>query len=383
MSEPAEFKRATLAVFDGKGPKPPGIPVHFNPVSLQYTVSNTLKEEGQGKKKKQYVTQSSAKLTMDLVFDTTHTGEDVRITTEKVAKLMEPVAEGNKKVPSVVEFDWGSYSFRGMVESYKETIDFFAPNGVPLRAAINLTLTRQDEVFSPGQHQAAVDTRGSLATDTVQVPTTDGAGAAQAAAAGGDPFAGRALAGANNQPSMRFAAGASLIASASVELKPPAAFATGGAGIDLSAGAGIGLSVGGGIGLSAGAGISAGGGIGLSAGAGVDFSAGGALGFSATAGAGFSAGGGIGFSAGAGVSFTAGGAASAGVSASEGAFAGLGVRAEGIATTTLDPTRLLPQVEVTPVDTGGGFRLGGQAQAEAGGFRADVGARASIRFDGG
>src|SRR5262245_9844627 len=112
MSEPAEFKRATLAVFDGKKPKLPGIPVHFNPVSLQYTVANTLKEEGEWKKKKQYVTQSSAKLTMDLVFDTTHTGEDVRITTEKVAKLMEPVAEGSKKVPSVVQFDWGSYSFR-------------------------------------------------------------------------------------------------------------------------------------------------------------------------------------------------------------------------------------------------------------------------------
>ena len=46
--------------------------MHFNPASLQYTVSN--KEEGQGAKKKQYVSETSAKLTMDLVFDTTDTG---------------------------------------------------------------------------------------------------------------------------------------------------------------------------------------------------------------------------------------------------------------------------------------------------------------------
>ena len=31
------------------------VSVHFNPASLQYTVSNTLKDEGSGAKKKQYV----------------------------------------------------------------------------------------------------------------------------------------------------------------------------------------------------------------------------------------------------------------------------------------------------------------------------------------
>ena len=62
--------------------------VHFNPASLQYTVANTLKDQGSGKKKKQYVSQTTAKLTMDLVFDTTATGEDVRATTNKMAKLL-------------------------------------------------------------------------------------------------------------------------------------------------------------------------------------------------------------------------------------------------------------------------------------------------------
>src|SRR5262245_4980671 len=106
---------ATLTPQSGKW-KGETVPVHFNPVSLQYTVSNTLKEEGQGKSKKQHVSQSSAKLTMDLVFDTTISGDDVRITTDKIARLMAP---DDKKVPAVVLFQWGVYTFKGMVESYK------------------------------------------------------------------------------------------------------------------------------------------------------------------------------------------------------------------------------------------------------------------------
>ena len=100
--------------------------VHFNPASLQYTVSNTLKDEGSGAKKKQYVSQTTAKLTMDLVFDTTDTGEDVRETTDKMAKLLKPHGPSGKQVPPLVEFGWGVYRFTGMVEQYKETLDFFA-----------------------------------------------------------------------------------------------------------------------------------------------------------------------------------------------------------------------------------------------------------------
>ncbi len=133
------LKRASFTRITGAKSAP--IAVHFNPVSLQYTVTNTMKE-GKGKKQKQYVSQSTGKLTMDLVFDTTHSGEDVRSHTEKIAKFMEP--EKSSKVPPVVEFQWGTYRFKGMVESFKETIDFFAASGVPLRAAVNLTMARQD-----------------------------------------------------------------------------------------------------------------------------------------------------------------------------------------------------------------------------------------------
>src|SRR5262249_7367746 len=86
------------------------IPVHFNPATLQYTITNTLKDEGRGKKKKQHVSKSSAKLTMDLVFDTTGTGVDVRVNTAQLAGLMEP-DKADENSPPIVLFDWGAYSF--------------------------------------------------------------------------------------------------------------------------------------------------------------------------------------------------------------------------------------------------------------------------------
>ena len=205
------------------------VPVHFNPVSLQVTISNTLEEKGQGKDKKQYVSKSTAKLSMDLVFDSTDSGQDVRLATGKLAKLMEPVGEqGEGKAPPVVLFEWGTYSFQGMVESYKETIDFFSHDGVPLRAAVSLTMSRQDAVFDsnarPREPQA------------VEVPAIQGNDIARS---GG----GRQLAAANGLESIRFPSG-SLTIGGGVKLAGPA----GAVGATASAGIGgafAGLRVGG------------------------------------------------------------------------------------------------------------------------------------------
>ena len=223
--------------------------VHFNPASLQYTVSNTLENKGNGSNKKQYVSQSTGKLTFDLVFDTTHNGEDVRIHTERVAKLMEP----EKKVPAVIAFEWGVYKFQGVVESFKETIDFFAPNGVPLRAAVNLTLAKQDKVFEPTDHSRSATTGGTLKPDAVQVPSSGGASGV--GNRGGDPRAARDIAAANNQESLRFPKGDSFVLGDSIPLAPPSPFSSGGGGFDP--GAGFGGSFGGTFGGKASARVSA------------------------------------------------------------------------------------------------------------------------------
>lgn len=217
MSEDAQFKRAKFRNVTAGGQP---FDVHFNPASLSYAITNNLETKDEGGKKTQFVGSSTGKLTMDLVFDTTHDGQDVRVHTAKVSGLMKPDKE--KRSPPVVEFAWGVYTFQGVLEGYKETLDFFAPSGIPLRAAVNLTLSSQDTVFDPTTG-GPVDVDGSLTPEPVKVPTPPG-GAAQAAAKAGDPRAARALAAANGLDSLRFGGGAGggLSIGAGVKIGPPA-----------------------------------------------------------------------------------------------------------------------------------------------------------------
>jgi hypothetical protein len=326
--------RASFTPLNGPEANQP-FAVHFNPTSLQISISNTLEDKGQGKEKKQYVTKSSAKLSMDLIYDSTHDGTDVRLQTGRIAKLMEPATrEGdNAAPPSVVLFEWGAFKFQGLVESYKETIDFFAPTGVPLRASINLTLASQDKVFeslSQGSDKKFEPLVQNLATSSESL--TD------VATQAGNPNGARAIATNNGLESIRFPAGA-IALSAEIQLSPAAAFASGQAGLSAGFGAGFG------------------------AGIGVDFGA--SFGVS---------GGGI---------RAIGGQASAGIAASEGAFAGLRIAANPTGPPVrLDPTLL--RATNTPLNRGTGpnasFQVGGQAELESSsGLRADVGATASLQ----
>ncbi len=231
----------TIAVAEFKtlSPAPETVvKVHFNPASLQYTVSNTLGPAGQGAGSRQYVSATVAKLTMDLVFDTTagnlggevKGGEDVRSTTDKMAQMLKPFGGENEKTPPRVEFSWGAYRFVGTVEQYKETLDLFSHDGVPLRAGINLTLSSDAPNFESASAPASSADRAGASS--MEVP--GGAGPSGVAAAGGDPRAARAVASANASASLRFGGSASLLVDAKVSLGAPAAFASG----SLSVGAG-------------------------------------------------------------------------------------------------------------------------------------------------
>ncbi len=367
VDTPATFETMT-------GPKVT-VPVHFNPASLQHTVSNTLKEEGRGAKKKQYVSQTTAKLTMDVVFDSTDTGEDVRITTNKMAQLLQPVPEGqSKKVPPVVKFSWGAYAFTGMVEQYKETIDFFAAGGLPLRSSINLTLSSQDVTFEGGTSSDHASVDGELSPEPVVVADDEGplGGAQGAANKAGDPRAARGIAAANGSASLRFGAGGGLAVGASASL-------------GFSAGASVGAGFSAGIGASAGGGFSAsaaasGGGsanllpaaafaVGGGAGLGLSVGGGAALGVSAGVGAGIGVGvgGGAGLSVGGGASASLGGGA--GLSAGA-AFSGL--RAESkVSSRPLSAANLLPGS--ASISSAGKVAVGGRLIDGGGsGLKADV-----------
>lgn len=356
------------------------IEVHFNPVSLQFTISNQLKESGGT----QYVATATMKLTMDLIFDSTDTGRDVTETTRQIQAFLgpeKPPGEGatNQPPPPKVRFEWGTIRFEGFAEGYKETIDFFSIDGVPLRASVNLTLTRADRVFekvtAPG---AVVDDPGLF-----DVPAQSAADVSKNAQA---PGAARAVAAANSKESLRFGDGDPLTVGASVELKPAVAFSSGSAGLSLGGGAGAGLSLGGG----AGAGLSLGGGGGLSLGGSAGVSLGGGASFGASAGAGIEAGGGFGLSAGgsagASISASAGISGRARLSATEGAFSGLRIAASASSSVRFDPAKLAPKISsaTAALDAGATFQVGGKAIMQgSGGLRANVGASGKLSFDTG
>ena len=87
------------AVLKSLGSDDTCVTVHFNPASMVYTIENSTKQQSGDPKKRQFAAQFSGKLTMDLQFDTTSTGEDVRKTTGLVAKFMQASA-GDGKNPS-------------------------------------------------------------------------------------------------------------------------------------------------------------------------------------------------------------------------------------------------------------------------------------------
>ena len=63
MANPEKIERAFFQA-DYSDEK---IEVHFNPESLQFSITNNMENQGSGNSTKQYVSSSTGKLTMDLI----------------------------------------------------------------------------------------------------------------------------------------------------------------------------------------------------------------------------------------------------------------------------------------------------------------------------
>ncbi|OAI01636.1 hypothetical protein [Methylomonas methanica] len=193
------------------------IDVQFNPSSLKVSLSNTLKENARNgnSRSAQFVDKSSSNLTIELIFDTTYIeppgggqgggqtassagsnssskkaieqGSDVRLETKKIADtFIKPVAEGDKlKAPKRCLFQWGAFEFLGLVQSFDETLDFFSPEGRPLRATVSLKLSEDRYQFRNRAVEQAARNTPSLsstgagpqgATDQNAAPVPGGSG---------------------------------------------------------------------------------------------------------------------------------------------------------------------------------------------------------------
>jgi len=131
------------------------VTVHFNPETLDITFTNSIQTGRRNQPAQVSVTETTAKLSMELIFDTTLTGIDVRTETNKLARMMDPAQQtprrnnNSGKIPSIVIFQWGTIWFEGYIDTYRERVDYFSSEGVPLRAAVTLSMTQQQRNFEP------------------------------------------------------------------------------------------------------------------------------------------------------------------------------------------------------------------------------------------
>ncbi len=135
--------KALLVDCDALVPLP--IPVMFNPPEYQLQVTNQFAEvgiPGLGSSILQFVRGSAKTLTMELFFDTTDEGIDVRLYTGLVLGLTSLNSETH--APPRLLFLWGSLIFPCVLESVTQTFDFFNFLGMPLRARLNVTLKGHD-----------------------------------------------------------------------------------------------------------------------------------------------------------------------------------------------------------------------------------------------
>lgn len=126
--------------------------VQFNPETLKLTSANTVaKTDAAGSASMQFIGSSSTKLDLELWFDATVTAEGVelRSMTEGVYYFITPAKSGGDakfKVPGV-RFEWGAFTFDGVLTSLNETLELFSHDGRPLRSRVSLSFASQEIRF--------------------------------------------------------------------------------------------------------------------------------------------------------------------------------------------------------------------------------------------
>jgi nucleoid-associated protein YgaU len=138
------------------------IPVRFNPTQYTIEKGNNFAEiaiPGLESPPLQFIRGNAERLTTELLLDTSDTLEDVRLKyTNDLRALLNVRPELH--APPVLRFVWDTQVFVGVVESMSFNYQLFTPDGIPLRAHLNLTLKEYrtvDEQLKDPRHSPDVD----------------------------------------------------------------------------------------------------------------------------------------------------------------------------------------------------------------------------------
>lgn len=180
-SVPTSGKRAKLIKINEKGKLVTGENAHsvvaqFNPQSLSVTYNSTLsgtKQEDESEK--QQTGGRSTSMDVELFFDVTRpTGngdesdvKDVRELTKRVEEFMQGggkdgQSNGENDTQPNVRFLWGSFQFDGVMTRMTEDLEFFDPEGRPLRATVSISLSGQKPPTEPDDGPGRSNLGGNL-----------------------------------------------------------------------------------------------------------------------------------------------------------------------------------------------------------------------------
>jgi contractile injection system tube protein len=175
------------------------VTVQFNPETLKVSFTNQIGSAGGRRDESSASAQQApptgtAKLSVQLWFDVTAPlpagqggTDDVRTLTKELIHFVTPRERGSGDAPTAppgVRFVWGSFQFDGLVDSLEESLEFFSPEGRPLRAGVTLSVTQtqtQKVTFAGG----GVPGAGGLPGTAPLVTATAGASLQSLAAGAG------------------------------------------------------------------------------------------------------------------------------------------------------------------------------------------------------
>lgn len=172
------------------------IPLRFNPTDYKLSKSNTFAEiaiPGLDTPPLQYVRGGSETLTVQALVDTSDTLENVRVKyVNAIRDLMKP--DRREHAPPIVRFVWDEAVFTGVMEKVDVNYQLFRPDGVPLRAQLDLSLKE----YRPAAVQVAENPRSSPTVEKSYVVRRGDTLSSISAAVYRRPDAWRELARANN-----------------------------------------------------------------------------------------------------------------------------------------------------------------------------------------
>ncbi|MFC2023939.1 peptidoglycan-binding protein [Chloroflexota bacterium] len=141
----AELQKAEIFRVDDPSTK---VICQFNPKDFSITKNvkwNRRTISGKDVSDAEFAGGEPQNFQVDLVFDTTDTGSDVR---EKYKELLimgevDPSKKNSKtqkSEPPLCKFQWGSYlSFTGVLTQIRQSFTMFKADGTPVRARVNVT----------------------------------------------------------------------------------------------------------------------------------------------------------------------------------------------------------------------------------------------------